>query len=573
MGEPEDSPQQIRSRKKARNEVKWKKNVKSFLYNSGKCKIRKGQVRERSIKAGCTEKCKINKCQTLFDPGERTKICEAFWAMNSKVRRQDYIANNVMKLEKKRATTEGPSKRKYSLKYFLKNGTGEKVKVCQRFFLDTLDITERMVDYTMKKKSAAVATAPVERVAKNKTSDETIDHIKAHINSFSRVESHYCRADTKREYLDPSLNIRQMFRLYKEKCEQEGRACVKESVYRNIFNTGFNLGFHVPSKDVCDFCARYALIQSPSPQDVMEHESHIRRKELARKSKEEDKRNVSNQNTFTIAEFDLQQVMTCPKLNVASAYYLRKLNFYNFTVLDLQDNQGHCFCWSEFESNRGTNDIASALWRWLLQQDARGLSKVILFSDTCGGQNRNRIFLTALIVFLDNASSITCIEHKFFERGHSKMEADSMHSAIARQFEHKDIYLPSGYMACMASANKKKPYTVTELKHEDVFDFDFINKKYMKQDAFNGIMKIHHILCQKEDGNTTVKFAEEIGGEWEVKSYRKRGIAAGCFKKLIIPKAYKTPCGIDKDKKSDLTKLMAFLPNDCQPFYQTVVKS
>ena len=557
------------TRKRRRNEASWVRNKKSIAYNTGKCKKLKGQERERAVKTGCTEKCRLQ-CKTKFSYDDRQKLCDEFWGMNSKLRRQDFIANNVTKIAKGRCTTTGPSKRKYTLKYFFSIAATPKIQVCQRFFLDTLDITERMVDYNMKKKNGDIPATIEKRDAKNKTSDETVAHIKAHINSFHKIESHYCRADTKREYLDPSLNIRQLHRLYQTKCETEGKSCVKEPIYRKIFNENFNLGFHVPSKDTCDLCTRQPLLQNPSPQDVEDHESHLRRKEQARRSKEEDKQNMSNEADYTVAEFDLQQVMVCPKINVASAYYLRKLNVYNFTVLDLQDSQGYCYCWNEYENNRGTNDIVSALWNWLQKQESKGLKKVIFYSDTCGGQNRNRIVLTAYLVFLENSSSIRCIEHKYFERGHSKMEADSMHSAISREFEHRNIYLPSGYMECMARANKKQPYKVSELNHGDVFDFESLNGQYVKKDAFSGIMKIHHIQCQKEKGDIIVRFAEEIGGEWEVKPFRKRGVATGCFKNVTIPKAYNKPCGIDKDKKADLAKLMQFIPNDCLHFFQTV---
>lgn len=51
--------------------------------------------------------------------------------------------------------------------------------------------------------------------ALNKTSTTNIDFVKEHINSFPRVESHYCRKDTSKLYLPSDLNKAKMYRLYK----------------------------------------------------------------------------------------------------------------------------------------------------------------------------------------------------------------------------------------------------------------------------------------------------------------------------------------------------------------------
>lgn len=70
--------------------------------------------------------------------------------------------------------------------------------------------------------------------------------VKEHIDSFARVESHYCRSTTKREYLDPQLTVPKMFSLYKDLPSVVKP--VKLSMYRNIFNREFNLAFHQPKK-------------------------------------------------------------------------------------------------------------------------------------------------------------------------------------------------------------------------------------------------------------------------------------------------------------------------------------
>ena len=65
------------------------------------------------------------------------------------------------------------------------------------------------------------------------------------------MENHYCCADTKKMYLAPGLNITKMYELYKQKCEVQQLYPVKNSTYRHIFGTEYNLGFLRPRKDQC----------------------------------------------------------------------------------------------------------------------------------------------------------------------------------------------------------------------------------------------------------------------------------------------------------------------------------
>ena len=78
----------------------------------------------------------------------------------------------------------------------------------------------------------------------NKTKPETVDSVKAHINSFPKYTSHYLRKDNPhRQFLNPYLSIHKMYQLYKEKCEEENTQAASEWIYRKTFNENFNLSF------------------------------------------------------------------------------------------------------------------------------------------------------------------------------------------------------------------------------------------------------------------------------------------------------------------------------------------
>ena len=59
--------------------------------------------------------------------------------------------------------------------------------------------------------------------------------------------------------------------------------------------------------------------------------------------------------------------------------------------------------------------------------------EVVMFSDTCGGQNYNRFIAALLLWIIRNHTTLESIDYIFMVQGHSDIEVDSMHSAIERK--------------------------------------------------------------------------------------------------------------------------------------------
>ena len=89
----------------------------------------------------------------------------------------------------------------------------------------------------------------------NKTSAERVAAVRAHIDSFPRVESHYIRRKTRKLYLSPELTVALMYRLYLLSGVDNP---VSEKVYRAIYNSYEPpLATFVPKKDRCSLCQQY----------------------------------------------------------------------------------------------------------------------------------------------------------------------------------------------------------------------------------------------------------------------------------------------------------------------------
>ena len=205
---------------------------------------------------------------------------------------------------------------------------GEEVRVCKAFFLATLCISNNAVLKAFSDRSDHNIFIGGDKQGhhepKHKLSAERHQFIKNRIESFPVVESHYCRADTSRKYLEPGLSVIKMHELYKEKCEEEHLTPVSSQTYRKIFATEYNLEFHHPCKDQCVQCETVKRASKHEKLDLQSnYDKHIKRKKDAQEKKKQDKENAAKDPTFVTATFDLQSVLQLPCSDVSSMYYKR----------------------------------------------------------------------------------------------------------------------------------------------------------------------------------------------------------------------------------------------------------
>lgn len=90
------------------------------------------------------------------------------------------------------------------------------------------------------------------------------------------------------------------------------------------------------------------------------------------------------------------------------------------------------------------------------------IESVVMYSDKCGGQNRNRNIMAAMLYVVNTTNTkLQTIELKYMESGHSYLEADSIHATTEREKRHKKIYIPEEYKLIIQMSRKKPfPYNV-----------------------------------------------------------------------------------------------------------------
>lgn len=141
----------------------------------------------------------------------------------------------------------------------------------------------------------------------NRKSSEQAQFVRSHIESFSTVESHYCRKDSKKEYLSSDLSVTKMYNLYKEKCDEKSHTPVSLSVYRRIFDHEYNISFHHPIKDQCDLCVSFNCKKATEEQKasmLLDFNIHIENKNLVKEAKDIDNDRSKTDESLVCACFD-----------------------------------------------------------------------------------------------------------------------------------------------------------------------------------------------------------------------------------------------------------------------------
>lgn len=96
-------------------------------------------------------------------------------------------------------------------------------------------------------------------------------------------------------------------------------------------------------------------------------------------------------------------------------------------------------------------------------------TKIIAYSDACGGQNKNK-HISKLFMYIVRSTHIKEIHHKFFEPGHSYMECDRSFGIIEkRRKRNPQVFIPSHWRDIIQMSSKK--FVVVHMEAENFVAF------------------------------------------------------------------------------------------------------
>lgn len=452
-----------------------------------------------------------------------------------------------------------------SVKYFIYNtNTREKVQVCQKAFLDTLLLSKNRVNNVISKnlKNGCMPTEQRGGDRRSKTFEGKLKSVIQFIKTFNIIENHYCRNKTSsRLYLNSDLNIKKMWRFYNTRVDETFK--VKESFFRHVFRTRFNIGFGRPRVDECSTCISLneRLKQEKHCDDkqnlLTEHRVHkLKYKAFYTLLKEE------REDLLTIS-FDCQKNQVLPKVPDQIAYYSRQLYKYNFTIVvgsskcAQTKTNVYIYQWDETEQNKGSNEISSAVYHFLFSflHIPETVKEIRFVSDGCGGQNKNSTMIGMLAVWFINSAPkhLEKIEFLYPVVGHSFLPADRVFARIEKEIKTRDVIInPSEYNDIFSEYGTVVPLA------DNVFDWKSTLQNIIRPPGqwhfkFNPAKRIFFKKNKKEDNVLLQGEAHYRTQTGAFKSVCKRGKV---FKDTIQPLYKEKGVRICSKKFTDVINLV-----------------
>ena len=215
------------------------------------------------------------------------------------------------------------------------------------------------------------------------------------------------------------------------------------------------------------------------------------------------------------------------------------------------------------------------------------ISHVVLYSDTCGGQNRNRFIACVLANIVLQSKSIKVIDHKFMESGHSHMEVDSIHAAIETAKKSTSVYIPRDWQTVCHLARRHKRYNVIPLDYTSFLDFKEHSKLIMPSLSQVNWMKVKWMRyelqevssSEQRDGENLlgkalgIYFKYEFDGTFQKVLDRKTRSTSQLESECSGPKQlYSEKLPISVEKKKNLLQLCSdgTVPEDFHEFYRNL---
>ena len=507
----------------------------------------------------CRKRCTNNVPLEL-----RKRLFTQFWGMGTFSGRCVYLLNCV-------PNKDLPKTRNFTYTIF-----GH--KVCKLGLIKTLQINaSRLSDALKKYKSDdKIADNRGQKTGgRNILSTEKVNEVMSHISSFPKYMSHYARSETSSKYLGANLNLSRMYRLYQRKVPINP---VSKSTYKKIFYRRFNLRFKSPKKDTCKKCDIYKAKIENADENTrlfweLWHDNHLDQAELLQGRMKDDFVKAANDPELEVISEDMQKILSAPKMPTSIVYYKRQLNIYNLGIHVGSTGKGIFNVWLENEASKGTQEVGSCLKKYIEENIADPVKKLIIWADSCGGQNRSIRLVLMLKHVLQNHSSLKTISIRYLETGHTFLPNDSEFGDFECSLkEHERIFTDDQYIKIMKSCRTKNQFEVNRLSSDDFFSVRNLeelitNRKVDINKQKINWMETHEILLDKSQPNI-IKMKRKINDEFQTVDIAKGNESKIDFESVELERLWPNGRPLSVAKLNDLKEMMVLVPEKYKYFYQ-----
>ena len=137
---------------------------------------------------------------------ERRNIRDAYYNMSDLQKQREWLLRHI---------SEKSAEQSY-YSYYLPNSANSfgKWRVCRSLFTETLGISFSQVRTVLQKVNTLGILEGEKRGGRQQIETDNLlkEQVTKHIDTFPRMESHYCRANSNCQYLSPDLNFEIMYK-------------------------------------------------------------------------------------------------------------------------------------------------------------------------------------------------------------------------------------------------------------------------------------------------------------------------------------------------------------------------
>lgn len=179
--------------------------------------------------------------------------------------------------------------------------------------------------------------------------------------------------------------------------------------------------------------------------------------------------------------FDLEKTLPLPRIPTNIVFYKRLLWVYNLGIHTGKENDAHCYVWVEGEAGRGAQEVGSCLRKHIKESLPPSVNKLILWSDSCGGQNRNIKIILILKTVLEQ-TELEEIKMRFLIPGHSFLPNDSDFGDIESTLKMQQrLYTTEDYINVMKCCRRKNSLKVHRMQSVDFIGTSKIEKNIVNR--------------------------------------------------------------------------------------------
>ncbi|XP_063230663.1 uncharacterized protein LOC134535479 [Bacillus rossius redtenbacheri] len=542
-----------------------------------------------------TESCRCaRKCYDKIDIAQRGKLLDAIHSFSCKNEQDIYLQGllDAVPIKLRRPRNGDKSGKRSSSFTFHVVIQERRVKVCKKAFIQLYGVSAKRVRRLQTLLLCGQTPKDMRGQQNNRKSVPVgdVQAIKDHISSFPVKISHHASKEYK--YLDAQLDIKKMHTLFKEKFPD---CKVKYSFYYKIFRENFNLHFGRPQIDTCGECEQLKVkIKNPNLNEcakrvaMAELAIHERRSNKFYTSMKDTKHICKNNDSVLGLTFDYMQNISLPCIPVQELFYYRQLSVFPFAIHNLKTDEASLFLYHEGQANKGPDETCSFLHKYISDNVPPCVKELHLYSDACGGQNKNNCMVRFLLSLTDT-NRFDIIIHRFPIRGHSYLACDRDFALVKRVLKKTDrYYVPMEVCQLITSAGVPGKFTVNMVTSDDVLDFKNWWPSHYKKTCLSLESQSKAVpRSQKQDfavsrfvefqynsrHKGTVVASEFIGGLVSHTFVLRQSSDKSLNPTIPVQKAYPAKnVPINAKKIIDLKKVLRYVPGEHRDFYDEIIQ-